>query len=75
MCTDETEAMYRHAIIMSLGSRSKETIIAHNLFNTLRAFDQEDVDIILAESIDSSHLGSAIMNRLKKAASGKIVEL
>lgn len=75
MCTDQTEDLYEDGIIISLGSRDEESTIAQSLFDTLRRFDEEGVDIILAESMDMSNLGSAIMNRLKKAASGKIVEL
>lgn len=75
MCTDQTKDLYEDGIIISLGSRDEESTIAQSLFDTLRRFDEEGVDIILAESMDMSNLGSAIMNRLKKAASGKIVEL
>lgn len=75
MCTDETKDLYKDAEIISLGSRSEEYTIAHNLFHTLRDFDEKDVDVILAEAVGSTNLGSAIMNRMIKASSGKIVEL
>ncbi len=75
MCTDETANLYKDGIIISLGSRSEEDVIARNLFHILRTFDEIGVDIILAEGIDLSNLGSAIMNRMIKASSGKIVEL
>ena len=42
--------------------------IARNLFKTLRGFDEEDVDVIIAEGIESVGLGLAIMNRLKRAS-------
>ena len=75
MCTDETRKLYKNAIVISLGSKYKEVTIAQNLFYTIRKFDELNVDIILAESVEMSNLGSAIMNRLKKAASGKIIEV
>lgn len=75
MCTNESRKLYKNAIVISLGSRYEEITIAKNLFYTLRKFDELNVDIILAESIETSNLGSAIMNRMIKAASGKIVEL
>lgn len=75
MCTDETQDLYKGDFLISLGSREEEEDIARNLFYTLRRFDEEDLDIILAEAVATSNLGSAIMNRLKKAASGKIVEI
>lgn len=75
MCTDETRKLYKNAIVISLGSKYEEVAIAQNLFYTIRKFDELNVDIILAESFKMSNLGSAIMNRLKKAASGKVIEV
>lgn len=75
MCTDETIDSYKEGLIISLGSRENKETIAHNLFNTLRLFDEADVDIILAEGVDLSNLGTAIMNRMMKAASGKIIKV
>ena len=49
--------------------------VLENLFSILREFNHLGVDIILAEAIDSSNLGRAIMNRMMKAASGKIIKL
>ncbi|MGO1651095.1 Sua5 family C-terminal domain-containing protein, partial [Senegalia sp. (in: firmicutes)] len=42
--------------------------IAAKLFFLLRKFDKMNVDIILAEGIEEIGIGSAIMNRMKKAA-------
>ena len=84
MCTDETMILYedfikefnaKQSLAISLGSRENKETIAHNLFNTLRLFDEANVDIILAEGINLSHLGTAIMNRMIKAASGKIIKV
>lgn len=75
MCTDETVNLYENGIVISLGSRNEQQIIAKNLFRALRIFDEKGVDIILAEGTDVSNLGSAIMNRMIKASSGKIVKL
>lgn len=72
MCTDETKDLYKEGLIISMGSREDKPSIASNLFNTIRLFDKSDVDIILAESVELSDLGTAIMNRIIKAASGKI---
>lgn len=74
MCTDETKEKYEGLLAISLGSREKPETIGHNLFNTLRIFDGEDVDIILAEGIEKSNLGHAIMNRMLKAASGREIK-
>jgi L-threonylcarbamoyladenylate synthase len=78
ICTDETKDFYKEcmsAIIISVGSRVEQETIAHNLFNTLRIFDEENIDIILSEGVELSDLGVAIMNRMMKAASGKIIKV
>lgn len=72
MATDETVASYRQGLIISLGSRKDKKTIAHNLFHTLRLLDGEKVDIILCEGMEMAGIGTAIMNRLKKASSGNI---
>jgi len=43
---------------------------ANELFDKLRGFDDEGVDIILAERVPNVGIGEAINNRLKKAAKG-----
>ncbi|MDD6920579.1 MAG: L-threonylcarbamoyladenylate synthase [Eubacteriales bacterium] len=48
---------------------------AHDLFDRLRQFDKEDVDIILATSIAGEGIGMAVMNRMVKAAGGKVVKV
>lgn len=42
--------------------------MAHNLFRILREFDEENIDVIIAEGVPGTGLGLAIMNRLKKAS-------
>lgn len=75
MATEETKDKYEEGIIISIGSRKDKETIAHNLFNTIRLFDEKDVDIIFAEGIEISQIGSAIMNRLKKASGGNIIKV
>lgn len=41
---------------------------AHNLFSAIRALDESDCDIILAEVFPESFLGRAINDRLRRAA-------
>lgn len=73
ICTDETKDCYpREAEIRSLGRRSQEETIAHNLFGVLREFDSLGVDEIYSESFSGENLGRAIMNRLTKAAGYRI---
>lgn len=69
MATQETSYLYKEAdLILLLGSRNNLKVIAKNLFKTLRLFDENKIDVILAESFPEKGLGRAIMNRLAKAA-------
>lgn len=49
--------------------------IARGLYGALRAFDEAGATAILAETIADDGLGGAVMNRLRKAASGNIMEI
>lgn len=68
ICTEETKGQYDRGIVRSVGSRSQEETIAHNLFAVLREFDDLGVDYIYSEEFPQKRLGYAIMNRMKKAA-------
>ncbi|MDO4330676.1 MAG: L-threonylcarbamoyladenylate synthase [Lachnospiraceae bacterium] len=68
ICTDETMDEYTVAVKRSIGRRSSQDSVAHNLYAVLRDFDDLGVDYIYSESFADTHLGSAIMNRLNKAA-------
>ena len=75
MATEETKDNYTLGQVFVSGSREKRETIAHNLFDVLRSFDEANVDIILAEGISLDNIGMAIMNRMVKAASGKVIKL
>ncbi|MCK9443990.1 MAG: L-threonylcarbamoyladenylate synthase [Tissierellaceae bacterium] len=75
ICTDETKGLYTHGYIISMGSRKNKETIARNLFNILRTLDGKEIDIILAEGVELSDLGIAIMNRMMKAASGNVIDV
>lgn len=74
MSTAETERYYMEKTTICVGDRTNLLTISSNLFKRLRDFDQEGVDVILAEAVDENGLGKAIMNRLTKA-SCKIIEV
>lgn len=73
ICTDESLHKYPKGIVKSLGFRSKEETIAHNLFAVLREFDGLNIDYIYSECFPKLHLGQAIMNRLSKAAGYHVI--
>ncbi len=75
MATEETRDKYYMGIIKIVGKREQKETIATNLFNVIRQFDDEDVDIILAEGVEIDQIGMAIMNRMMKASGGKIIKV
>ena len=68
IATGETLPFYKYGIVKNIGTRENEKTIARNLYRVLREFDDEEVDIIYSESFAMQGIGSAIMNRLEKAA-------
>lgn len=75
MATDETKNRYTKGTVISLGSRNDMKSIGKNLFEVLRKFDDENVDIILSEAFPEKGLGVAVMNRLNKSAGFDIIKL
>jgi len=68
IASSETAEYYSNGIVKNIGTRSNENLIAKNLYRVLREFDEEDVSYIYSEAFDGDGIGSAIMNRLEKAA-------
>jgi L-threonylcarbamoyladenylate synthase len=73
LAVQENLEYYSKGTIMSAGSRDKPESIAANLFDLLRQFDEEKVDVILAEGIEGQGIEMAIINRMNKAAGHKII--
>jgi L-threonylcarbamoyladenylate synthase len=74
LATDETAKVYQTGMVKSLGSRFNLEAIAQSLFRLLREFDDEGVDVIIAESVPAEGLGLAVMNRLRKASGYNIIK-
>lgn len=60
--------------VLSVGTRKDPETIAHNLFDVLRRFDDLGVSKIYSEDFTDIDIGTAIMNRLLKAAGGDLRE-
>ena len=75
ICVEDNLSRYPRGVIKSLGRLSDDESIAKHLYAALREFDESDVTSIYSESFDTPVLGVAIMNRLKKAAGGKIIKV
>lgn len=80
LTTDETAAFYEPSLhtscrFLSMGSRLHPETLASNLFKCLREFDEKEVDLILAEAPETDGIGTAVMNRMVKAAGGNIIKV
>lgn len=73
LSSSENAARYRGDYTAVVGSRQDEKEIAAHLFDVLRSFDHENVDVILSEGFSEREFGQAVMNRLIKAAGHRII--
>jgi L-threonylcarbamoyladenylate synthase len=60
-------------VVARYGARRDERASAHDLFKTLRDLDAEGVDVILAVASEEGELSAAIVDRLSRAAEGRVV--
>ncbi|AIQ65933.1 translation factor [Paenibacillus stellifer] len=60
--------------VVSLGPLASPEQAAHSLYAALREFDEAGAGYILSEACPDTGLGSAIMNRLMKAAAGRVID-
>ncbi len=79
LATEQTKDFYNEPIdnrpvVISMGDRSHPDIIASNLFNCFREFDHRNIQVILAEAVNKTGIGLAIMNRMNKAAGYNIIK-
>jgi L-threonylcarbamoyladenylate synthase len=60
-------------VTMRCGSRRDRDAAARDLFQTLRALDARGVDVILASAPEGDGINAAIVDRLTRAAEGRVV--
>lgn len=73
--TEETFSRYTGGTVKSIGTREDESTIANRLYAVLREFDDEEADYIYSESFATGGIGSAVMNRLLKAAGHHVINI
>lgn len=73
--TEESIDKYVQGDIKCVGTREDEATIANHLYGILREFDTDNVDYIFSESFDNDGIGSAVMNRLLKAAGHHVLHV
>ena len=75
LAAEETKNLYSQGMVISIGARDDEDVIARHLYGSLREFDALGVDVIFSESFSAPGMGQAIMNRLLKAAGHQVLEV
>lgn len=66
---------YQADLVVACGSLSQPDTIARELYAALRTFDHKGISYIVAEGVSDAGIGSAIMNRLLKAAGHERIRL
>lgn len=61
--------------VVLAGQRNKPETVASGLYAALRRFNDLEVDFIFAEGLPESGVGLAVMNRLRRAAGGRILHM
>ncbi|WP_433745408.1 L-threonylcarbamoyladenylate synthase [Falsibacillus pallidus] len=68
LATEESKGNYSADVVIPCGSRKDLPTVAQSLYDVLRAFNEADLDMIVSEVFPRDGIGTAIMNRLEKAA-------
>lgn len=74
LTTEENSRFYSADKIVVCGKRSDLRTVASALYDSLRKFNEEQLDVLFSEAFPAEGVGQAIMNRLLKAASHRIIK-
>lgn len=73
LVAEEDRERYPRAVVaVSPGRRGDLAAWANRLYDCLRQFDQVELDLVVAEGVMEEGLGSAIADRLRRAAGGRV---
>lgn len=73
LTTEENARLFEADVVLTCGKRAELETVAASLYDTLRRFNLEKVDVIYSEVFPNTGVGHAIMNRLQKAAGNKLI--
>lgn len=73
LTTEENRFRYEADLVVPCGRRNDPESVARHLYRALREMDRAGVDYILAETFPATGLFHSVMNRLLKAAGGKVI--
>jgi len=75
LAANERLAAYAADVAVAYGPAGDPAAYARGLYDALRRFDEAGATYILAEAIGEDGIGAAVMNRLRKAAGGRVVRV
>ncbi|WP_284036677.1 L-threonylcarbamoyladenylate synthase [Neobacillus sp. 114] len=73
LTTEEHADEYQADVVLACGRRAELETVAATLYDVLRRFNEQQVDVIFSEMFPYEGVGYAIMNRLEKAAGNKVI--
>lgn len=73
LTTKENESYYDADYVFVCGERKHLETVASSIYEALRSFDKQEVDLIYSEMFPTEGVGNAIMNRLLKAAGQRVI--
>lgn len=74
LTTEENRDYYDADFVYVCGQREHLETVASSIYEALRSFDKENIDMIYSEMFPNIGVGNAIMNRLLKAAGQKVIK-
>lgn len=74
LTTEEHADEYEADVVLTCGKRAELETVAAALYDVLRRFNEQQVDVIFSEMFPYEGVGYAIMNRLEKAAGNKVIK-
>lgn len=74
MAVTEHVSFYNGFTVLDMGSKETLQEISSRLYHLLREVDRTGIEVLLVEGVSEEHLGMAIMNRLRKAASNQVIQ-
>lgn len=74
LTTKENETFYDADYVFACGERERLETVAHSIYEALRSFNKQNIDLIYSEMFPDEGVGNAIMNRLMKAAGQRVIK-
>jgi len=73
LTTEENKLQYNAEVVLACGKRNELETVAASLYDCIRQFNEQNVDIIYCETFPYEGIGIAIMNRLWKACGHSVI--